>query len=495
MTVDGTAKPPRVHRPPRVNVPRVKGGTTGVLLVAVVSGCSHAPSVAEKPAPGAPAQSVLPEPPAPVARPARAQLDGHAFPDKVLALTWDDGPDAESLTLARYLHAEGVSATFFVVGEWIDGLSEEPGQGRGVFETGHEHIPILGDLIALGHRVGNHTLNHVLLDGAPAGRVAEQLRENQDRIEPFLTGELRLFRVPGGAWSAAASAVVDADPALSRLVGPVRWDIDRKDWEGSLYCRSSHPSTECERAAPGGGLRVKAAVTAQRYLSSIEAAGHGIVLLHDRVGHVGSAYAREVAEVLIPALKARRYVFAAPVLRFSPLAPRAFAASDERSGETLDAARAALAEGMDGEAPQVGDVDGDGRADVCARTRDGIVCALSTGASFGKPRKWSSGADFGDADASAWGSDVGYHGTIRLGDVNGDGRADVCGRGHDGVVCALSDGRGFLKATTWLPEMSDAAGWLPARYGGTMRLVDVDGDGRADLCARGPEGEVCALAP
>jgi hypothetical protein len=66
------------------------------------------------------------------------------------------------------------------------------------------------------------------------------------------------------------------------------------------------------------------------------------------------------------------------------------------------------------------------------------------------------------------------------------------------VVCALSDGRAFLRATLWLAEMSDAAGWLPTAYGGTMRLVDVDGDGRADLCARARhdgEREVCALAP
>jgi hypothetical protein len=60
-------------------------------------------------------------------------------------------------------------------------------------------------------------------------------------------------------------------------------------------------------------------------------------------------------------------------------------------------------------------------------------------------------------------------------------------------VCALSNGRSFLPATVWLAEMSDTAGWLS--YGKSIRLVDVDGDGRADVCGRGPEGLVCGLSP
>src|SRR6185437_4813193 len=213
-------------------------------------------------------------------------------------------------------------------------------------------------------------------------------------------------------------AAVDADPTISSLVGPVRWDVDGKDWEGSLYCRSSRPSVECERAAPGGELRVKPKVIAQRYLSRIEAAGHGIVLMHDRVGHVGSGYALTVAKALIPALVARGYVFAAPVLRFSPLAPHA--------------------------APECGPP---------ARAQGDLA-----------------GIDPGSA---------------QLGDVNGDGRADICGWSREGVMCALSDGRSFLKATLWLPETSR----------GTMELCDVNGDGRADVCVKGPEGWACGLSP
>ncbi len=360
---------------------------------------------------------------------ARPQLDGRGFPDKVLALTWDDGPDTGTLALARYLHAEGVSATFFVVGGWIDGLSDEPGQGRDVFETGYEHLPILGELVALGHRLGNHTRNHVILSDASAAVVASQLREDQEAIDRHQTGGLRFFRAPGGAWNAAASAVVDGDPVLSRLVGPVRWDIDRKDWEGSLRCDPSNHPRMCEPAGPGGAARVKPEIMADRYFATIAEAGHGIVLLHDRVGDVGSDYALHVARTLVPMLVARGYTFAAPALRFAPLVAHPFTAG------------APHAPGSPG------------------------------------------AAVLGDVDPAS----------IRYGDINGDGRADVCGRSHEGLVCALAGKSAFLAPTLWLAEMSDAAGWQS--YGATLALVDVNGDGRADVCGRGPQGAVCGLAP
>jgi peptidoglycan/xylan/chitin deacetylase (PgdA/CDA1 family) len=344
---------------------------------------------------------------------ARAPIDGRAFPDKVVALTWDDGPDRNTLELARYLHAHRIAATFFVVGRW-HAASAEPGVGKGVYETGVESIPILNELVRLGHRIENHTLNHAILT---AENVRAQLMENQRLIDahvtpqvtPQVTHPLRLFRAPGGVWDSATGDAVDKDEALRGMVGPIAWDIDRKDWENSRYCRSERPQVECERAGlPDGELRVKPAVTAHRYVDAIVAAGHGIVLLHDRVGHVGSRYAVDVARILIPELLGRGFVFAPPVLEFGEL-----------------------------------------------RKTDGV--------------------DFTKSDV------------IAFGDINGDGRNDVCGRSGAGVRCALSTGRSFTDPTTWLASGLDAST--------TIRLVDVNGDGRADLCARGALGTSCALAP
>ncbi len=136
------------------------------------------------------------------------------------------------------------------------------------------------------------------------------------------------------------------------------------------------------------------------------------------------------------------------------------------------------------------DLNGDGRADVCGRGTGGLVCALGTGSSFGAATTWS--AAF--SDANGWVAGPEYYATIRFPDLNNDGRADVCGRGTGGVVCALSTGTGFGAATTWSAAFSDANGWKadPAFYS-TVRFPDLNNDGRADVCGRGVGGLVCAL--
>src|ERR1044071_3894422 len=51
-------------------------------------------------------------------------------------------------------------------------------------------------------------------------------------------------------------------------------------------------------------------------------------------------------------------------------------------------------------------------------------------------------------------------------DLNGDGKADVCGRGAGGIHCARSVTSAFGTTTIWQSHFSDAAGWnsSPAYY-------------------------------
>src|SRR6202044_1270621 len=69
----------------------------------LVVGCAT-PVDAPPPPPASAALPASTAPPAPPpARPppprVRPQIDGRDFPDKVIALTWDDGPDTGTLTL------------------------------------------------------------------------------------------------------------------------------------------------------------------------------------------------------------------------------------------------------------------------------------------------------------------------------------------------------------------------------------------------------------
>ncbi|MEZ4290501.1 MAG: FG-GAP-like repeat-containing protein [Myxococcota bacterium] len=138
---------------------------------------------------------------------------------------------------------------------------------------------------------------------------------------------------------------------------------------------------------------------------------------------------------------------------------------------------------------EFGDIDGDGRDDACARRADAIWCALAQGdGTFAAATLWH--PNFGDDDS--WGP-VQYGSTIQMGDLDGDGLADLCGRGIVGVYCVRSNGSAFFDFRTWTSTFSDAdGGALPQTYG-SLRLGDVNGDGLGDLCGHRGGGVHCVL--
>ena len=138
---------------------------------------------------------------------------------------------------------------------------------------------------------------------------------------------------------------------------------------------------------------------------------------------------------------------------------------------------------------QFPDIDGDGKADVCGRGTAGILCALSNGSSFGTTQLWNSAF----SDSNGWAASQSYYSTIRFSDINGDGKADVCGRGTAGIQCWLSNGAGFPTSVGG-PGFSDSAGWNQAPYYSTIRFSDINGDGKADVCGRGTAGIQCWLS-
>ena len=86
--------------------------------------------------------------------------------------------------------------------------------------------------------------------------------------------------------------------------------------------------------------------------------------------------------------------------------------------------------------------------------------------------------------------------SLRFGDLNGDGRDDVCALVSGALACAFSTGKSFTRSTTWITKTAIAEqGWSREELASTIQLADVNGDGRADLCGRGRDGIVCGLAP
>lgn len=128
----------------------------------------------------------------------------------------------------------------------------------------------------------------------------------------------------------------------------------------------------------------------------------------------------------------------------------------------------------------------------------GIYCATSTGAQFGQATLRSS--EF--SDANQWNSDPSYWSTIQYADVNGDGWLDVCGRAPTGtgIICALNNGVKdnvqFISPVFWTTnQYTDAFGWRAPEYSSTIHFADINGDGAADVCGRGRAGFIAACRP
>lgn len=133
----------------------------------------------------------------------------------------------------------------------------------------------------------------------------------------------------------------------------------------------------------------------------------------------------------------------------------------------------------------LGDVNGDGRADIVGFGQDGVTVALSTGAGFAPGRPWI--ADFGTAQ----GWHVGEHLRV-LADVDGDGMADIVGFGYSQVIVATSTGSGFSPIEFWSSAFTSRAGWHAGTH--ERAVADVNGDGLADLVGFGADGVFVALS-
>jgi LmbE family N-acetylglucosaminyl deacetylase len=130
------------------------------------------------------------------------------------------------------------------------------------------------------------------------------------------------------------------------------------------------------------------------------------------------------------------------------------------------------------------DIDRDGKIDLCVLASDGARCARGVGrGAFAPATKISYAADFLGADA----------GSFTMGDVDGDGFPDACARENGDVRCARGDHLGrLLRATVWLPARAMAN--MPETAGARWILADITGRGDAGICRVGAHGIVCATS-
>ena len=135
-----------------------------------------------------------------------------------LALTFDDGPSAGTLSLLAYLREQDVRATFFQCGANI-----------------RRHPDITRAVHAVGHEIGNHTFSHPRLcprvgwqpNVLSPQRIFEEFAETQ-RLLRDLDIKARLLRAPYGLRWFGLRRV----QRQLKLLG-VMWTVIGHDWEWS----------------------------------------------------------------------------------------------------------------------------------------------------------------------------------------------------------------------------------------------------------------------
>ena len=144
---------------------------------------------------------------------------------------------------------------------------------------------------------------------------------------------------------------------------------------------------------------------------------------------------------------------------------------------------------------EVGDINGDGRADIVGFGDAGVYVALGqTNGTFGATSYAVAGFGAGTLGGS-WVNETRY--PRELGDVNGDGRDDIVGFGDAGVYVALSNGDGTFAAGQFVLQAfgggPTGGSWADDdRY--PRRLADIDGDGDDDIIGFGDAGVIVARA-
>ncbi|MFJ8132642.1 FG-GAP repeat domain-containing protein [Streptomyces hydrogenans] len=116
-----------------------------------------------------------------------------------------------------------------------------------------------------------------------------------------------------------------------------------------------------------------------------------------------------------------------------------------------------------------GDLNGDGKGDLLARDRSGVLYLLRGN---GQATGFASRLEVG----RGWGS---YNRLIGAGDISGDGRADILARDGAGVLW-LYKGTG-VSTHPFHTRVKVGSGW--GAYRQIAAPGDLDGDGRADLVA------------
>jgi peptidoglycan/xylan/chitin deacetylase (PgdA/CDA1 family) len=190
--------------------------------------------------------------------------------DKLLALTFDDGPRPPYTNrILDVLDRYGVPATFFCVGLHAGAHPDE-----------------IVRMAEAGHGFGNHTFSHPYLPDLSPRELAVQLERTDEAIaEAGGSTKRRMFRPPYGSRSAEVVSWLATDDDHTVVL----WDVDTEDW--SMPGADAITRAVLDAARPGsivllhdgGGDRSQTAEALPAIIEGLLAQDYRLVLVEDLV--------------------------------------------------------------------------------------------------------------------------------------------------------------------------------------------------------------------
>ena len=138
-----------------------------------------------------------------------SSVERHNSASPLVALTYDDGPSEWTEPLLDVLRAGQAAATFFVIGEAVDGREET-----------------LLRCAADGHEVANHLFTHPRPDLIRDDQLEEEVARTSDRIANVLGKAPTLLRTPYGLAEERVAPIA----ARHGMPTTVHWSVVSDDW-------------------------------------------------------------------------------------------------------------------------------------------------------------------------------------------------------------------------------------------------------------------------
>ncbi len=128
---------------------------------------------------------------------------------KLLAITFDDGPCANTQRVLDILAKYDSKATFFVLGNRIKGNEDT-----------------IKRIVDDGHDIGSHTWAHKNLTKLTDDKVQKQLKTTKNKIHKITGYDSPYIRPPYGEWNKKVRKYSKKDG-----LSIIKWNVDTLDWE------------------------------------------------------------------------------------------------------------------------------------------------------------------------------------------------------------------------------------------------------------------------